>query len=141
MFDIIEGENKNYYQEDFKKKYLTNPDAKWGGTFRQLTEGKGLPFFKGIITAIENSNNGYKFNFDEATLKDKLFGAVFGQEEWMNQSGEIKTSIKCVQIRSVEQIRKGVEIPAIKKLKVTSGAFDTSPFGTDLPAEEFPPNW
>jgi hypothetical protein len=140
MYDIIEGDCKDYYSDDFKKKFLTNPDAKWQGVHHQLTDGNSLKFFKGMIRAIENSNNGYKFDFDETKLKGKLFGGVFGQEEWLKDGQEIKLSTKLQYIRSVDQVRKGVEVPKIKKLKSTNQTpYDTTSFGTEVfPEEEIP---
>lgn len=116
LFDIAEGEYKDFYKKQFDRKKADNPDAKWQGIYRQLTEGKSLSFFKGMITAIENSNPGYIWDFDETKLKGKLFGGVFGQEEYKGNDGNIKLSTKCRIIRSVEQIQKGVDIPEIKKL-------------------------
>jgi hypothetical protein len=135
-FDIAEGEYKDYYSEQFiRKSANATSEVKWPGTYRQLTEGKSLPFFKGLITAIENSNPGYTWNWDEKTLKGKLFGGVFGQEEYQKQNnGGIGISTKCQQIRSVEQIRKGVEIPQIKRLKQGNNPFG----GTVMPEEQIP---
>lgn len=125
-FDIAEGESKGFYQRKFDEAKKNNADAKWQGTYRQLTEGKSESFFKGVVTAIENSNN-FKWDFDEGKLKGKLFGGIFGQEEYMNSKNEVKLSTKCTAIRSVETIKKGVEIPPVKKLKNTSF---TSQLGT-----------
>ena len=116
LFDIFEGEHKDFYKRDFERRKESKPDAKWQGTYRQLTDGKSLPYFKGMITAIENSNSGYKWNWDEATLKGKVFGGVFGQEEYKGNDGKVHMSTKCRWVRSVEQIRKGTEVPEIKRL-------------------------
>ncbi len=132
LFDIAEGEFKDFYMQQHMKNIETNPDAKWQGIYRQLTEGNGEKFFKGLITAIENSNNGYKWNWDEKTLKGKLFGGVFGQEEYLNNNNEVKLSTKCVFIRSIEQIRKGVKVPEIKKLKADEGGTDYGSFGSQV---------
>lgn len=130
LFDISEGECKDFYAEQCGRKKASNADAKWQGIYRQLTQDKSLPFFKGLITAIEKSNNGYTWNWDEKTLAGKLFGGVFGQEEYINNNGEIKLATKCMAIRSVEQIRNGVEVPPIKKLKQIDDSFAS--FGTDV---------
>lgn len=136
-FDVTEGPAKDFYSEQFDRKILTNKDAKWQGVYRQLTEGTSLKFFKGMITAIENSNSGYKWNWDETTLKGKLFGGVFGQEEFIGQDGQIHLATKCRFIRSVEQIRKGVEIPEIKRINKSDAAAAFG--GHDVaPDEEIP---
>ena len=66
--DIASGEYKDY----FKKRYdnNTNTDKKWdNNSVRYLAfEGDNASFFKGFITSVENSNVGYKWNWDEATL-------------------------------------------------------------------------
>jgi len=121
LFDIVEGEFKDYFRDQYDRVKQSNPDAKWGGVFRQLTDGTSTPFFKGMITSIEVSNSGYKWNWDEKTLSGKLFGGVFGREQYANGTGELRWATKCQSIRSVEAIRKGVEIPADKYLPSTSG--------------------
>jgi hypothetical protein len=72
-FDISEGEYAGYFKRRFDGD--TRSDKKWPGTFRQITEGKSTPFFKGMITSIELSNKGYKWDFDESKLKGKKMGA------------------------------------------------------------------
>jgi hypothetical protein len=116
LFDIAEGEEAGYYQRQFDGAKKSDAEPKWKGVFRQLTEGKSLPFFKGVITAIEQSNPGYKWNWDEKSLAGKLFGGVFGQEEYLASDGKVKTSTKCMFIRSIDKIRAGIEAPPIKKL-------------------------
>jgi len=140
-FDIAEGEHKDFYKRKFEKAKETNAEAKWQGMYYQTVKEKEDGYFKGFLTAIENSNNGFKFDFDETKLTGKLFGGVFGQEEYLNNKNEIKLSTKCRFIRSVEQVGKGIEVPEIKKLKVDNGVngYDMRSFGTEVfPEEEIP---
>lgn len=68
QLDIAEGEYKDHYSNLYATNIARNgTDAKWnnGGLFRQGFEGKQLPFFKGMITCIEESNVGYVWNWDE----------------------------------------------------------------------------
>jgi len=127
-FDIEEGEHKEFYKRKFVKAFEANSEAKWQGMYYQTVKTDDLRYFKGFITAIENSNSGFKFDFDEQKLVGKLFGGVFGQEEYENSNGEVKLSTKCVQVRSVEKIREGVGIPEIKRLKhsATDSLFATA---------------
>jgi len=115
-FDIAEGENKDFYKRQFDRKKATKPDAKWPGMYYQTIKADDLRYFKGFITAIENSNSGYKWDWDEQKLKGKLFGGVFGQEEYEGNDGKVHVSTKCRWVRSVEQVRKGIEAPEIKRL-------------------------
>ena len=118
-FDIAEGEEKGYY-DAAQKQY----GGDWRGVYRQGTldkDGNCSPFFKGMISSIEESNDRYKFDFNEKTLIGKKFGGVFGEEEYEGRDFSIKTSIKLMQIRSVDAIRKGnFKIPAKKTLSGTT---------------------
>ena len=68
-------------------------------------EGKGLPWLKGIITAIERSNN-FTFQWDldgnEKTLTGKKFGGVFRRRQYETQTGNKAFVTELFQIRSLE---------------------------------------
>jgi hypothetical protein len=119
-FDIVEGEHKEFYKRQHARKKETNPQAKWPGMYYQTVKEDDLRYFKGFIVAIESSNPGFKWAWDEQKLVGKLFGGVFGQEEYIIQqgkrAGEIGLSTKCRFIRTIEQVRNGVDIPEVKQL-------------------------
>lgn len=138
QFDIANGDCANYYTEDYQRRFLTNPDAKYQGVYRQLTEGNSVKFLKGMLTAIENSNDGYKWNWDEKTLKGKYFGGVFGEEQYINGKGDAKMATKCRFIRSVDQVLAGVKVPEPKMLSGNEN-YNVNSFGSDvIPSEEIP---
>jgi hypothetical protein len=132
-FDIDEGDHKGYYRRMFNHKCESNPAAKWSGMYYQTVKEDDLRYFKGFITAIENSNKGYTWDWDEKKLVGKIFGGVFGQEEFQ-KDGKILLTTRCRFVRSVDQIRKGVTIPSIKRLDATDipdtdeGDDDFNPF-------------
>ena len=134
VFDICEGEFKDYYKRNFDRRKENNAEAKWQGTFRQLTEGKSLPFFKGMIDAIEKSNGSYKWNWDEATLKGKIFGGVFGEEEYEGNDGKTHTSVKCRFVRTVEAVKSGKFSMPDKKL--ASGSSNSQQQGGTGPIDK-----
>ena len=120
-FDIEEGSaSDGFYRRmhDNKKKF--DAGAKWQGVIRYMLYGKdGVStngFFKGFIGAVEESNPGFTWNWDERSVAGKLVGMVFGEEEYRKQDGNIGTSVKAQQARSVQAIRDGVEVPAKKVL-------------------------
>lgn len=116
-FDIEEGEHKGYYKRLFDRKKESNPDAKWSGMYYQtIKNSEDMKYFKGFMVAIENSNLGFKWDWNEKNLVGKLFGGVFGQEEYKSNNGKIKLSTKCRFVRTIEQIKKDVNIPEIKRL-------------------------
>lgn len=123
-FDICEGEYADYYKKDFDSN--TNADKKWRGAYHQLTEGNSESYFKGMIIAIEKSNPGYTFTGDESTLRGKLFGAVFGEEEYRKRDGAIGTSSKMMYLVKTDSIRDGkYTVPDKKLLKPSNDEINT----------------
>lgn len=123
-FDIAEnGPDDGRFGDLFNERRAQRADAKWpaGGMFRTaiLTkEGKTSGYFKGLITAVEESNAGYSFQgagCDEGTLKNKMIGFNFGEEEYKGNDGTIRTSVKAFYAVSVARVREGI-IPPPKKL-------------------------
>jgi hypothetical protein len=137
-FDIAEGEDKDFYKRQFNNAVKSNPDAKWRGMYYQTIKEDDLRFFKGFITVLENSNSGFKWDWDEKKLVGKLFGGVFGQEEYLNDKNEIKISTKCVFVRSTDQIRKGVPVPEIKRLKNTQSSNAPTSFYDNANTDDLP---
>ena len=87
-FDICEGEHKDFYANDYRSQ--SGEDKKWKGVLRMnIPSDDGSEAdtwakrsFKTNILAIEESNNGYHWDWNEAQLKGKTVGIVFRSEEW-----------------------------------------------------------
>lgn len=114
-FDIAEGDHRDYYKRQYDAD--TRAQKKWAGTKWQMTEGSGLSFFKGFITAIEESNPGYRWNWDERTLTDKRIGGIFRREEYRKTDGTTAWTTRILSFCSVDTARKGVEPPKDKPLE------------------------
>ena len=137
-FDIVEGEFKGYFTT------LFNSTGKNYGRIARSYKTNALPFFKAFITAVEKSNPGYKWNWDEKTLNGKLCAVSFRDEEF-ESDGTIKTRAKPEEIRSIPALKEGkIEIKPVRKLERLPSAADlmasqstpTSPLeidDTDLP--------
>lgn len=122
-----------YYDAQYKRD--TRADKKWGGTKIEWpfkNDGGTNPFFKKFTDSIAASNKNFKLEWDEqegvnkkfeASFKGMLVGGVFGREEYL-LNGQVKNSIKCVEFRSVEAIKAGVEIPKDKLIDGSSIAQD-----------------
>lgn len=138
QLDIAEGEYKNYYSDLYAADLeRSGSKAKWrnGGLFRQGWEGKSLPYFRGLMTCIEKSNDGYTWDWDEKTLKGKRIGVLFGREQFL-LNGQKRWATKAVAVRSIDGLEKS-EIPKDKLLdgSAVSSGFDTSGFD-DVDADE-----
>lgn len=139
LFDIAEGEYADFY----KRKYTNDSrqDKKWSGVATIFTEGyepnSTNPKFKGMITSVEESNAGYKWDWKEETLKDKKVGIVMREEEFEGQDGLVHVATKFSHFVSYDKA-EGAKIPAIKKLPEKSDAFEgfqtvSGDTGDDLP--------
>lgn len=123
-FDIVKDKNGNEDLKGYFNKYYEEY-GKWNsqGIIYRSYKLSAQRFFEQFITAIEKSNNGYTWNFDEKTLVGKYFIANFGEEEYYDSEGELKTSVKVQEIRSVSALKEGkIKDLAIKKVKKTTTA-------------------
>lgn len=133
-FDIVNNEKyAGFYSTRFKAAKAQNPNAKWGGVFDVFIpkddgteyDGYTKQAFKRFITSVEKSNEGYIWNWDENSLKDKMFGGLFGREQFKTNEGDLKFAVKCRFPRSIESIKSGdFKIPEDKlyKEKASSSA-------------------
>ena len=124
--DILEGDKKDFFKKRFDED--TRAEKKWpaGAIYRQMLEGeKAAGFLKGLITSIEASNEGFKWDLDEKKLANLKCGAIFGEEEYEKLDGSVGTSTKVKFIRTVKSIEEGnFKIPEIKKLPQKGEAFE-----------------
>lgn len=105
----------------FKKQYDENKDAnkKWasGATKYLSLKDEQIAYLKGFITAVEKSNNNFKFdtNGNWEQLKNLKVAGVFGLEEYEKEDKTIGTATKLVQFRSLDKLNE-IKIPRVKKL-------------------------
>ena len=126
-YDFAEGQLKGHYANLFESKGF------WGGKFIRSYKESALPFFKGFITAVENSNPNYKWDNNEKNLVRRIVGAVIAEEEYRKNNGEIGTRFYVDQLRSVDEIRKGnFKVPELNRLK---GA---DQFGSTVKSDSIP---
>ena len=131
FIDIAEGEFKNYYRRQTdrfnKNRYLR---------FYQNTEGKGTPYFKGIISAIEESNPGYRFDWNESTLVHKVLGGNLREEEYIRSSDStIGTVLRVAYLCSKRTILEGGhKVLPVKKIQQK---IQLEPDVDDIPPDDF----
>lgn len=109
----------------FKKRYDndTRQDKKWGCIVYQLVEdprtgdcNQGLVTFHETVRA---SNSSFTLVWGDKycdCFKNKLIGGVFGREQYINSKGNPAFAVKCFWLRTVDEIKKGVDIPEDKLL-------------------------
>lgn len=109
-----------YFTEQFNND--TKDERKWSNSaikYVPLDESNEncVAMLKAFITAIENSNDGYTYDWKKEVtqLINKKVGLVFGLEEYESQDGEVKTIPKMIRFRSIDKIND-VKIPKVKLL-------------------------
>ncbi|MGN1327983.1 MAG: hypothetical protein ACI4VQ_07975 [Clostridia bacterium] len=119
-FDIESpDEQAGFYADKFASDARTDAlNAKWKGYHKiSVPTDESEDFiksnFKTFTTSVEDSNPGYKWNWDENTLVGKTFGGVFGIEEFTLDDGRTLSMTKIRFIRGTGKINEA-QIPKVK---------------------------
>ena len=121
--DIIEGEYKDFYAADYRAQRAE--DKKWKGVLRMSVpsddgsemDEKIKSMFKTNITAIEESNSGYHWDWNEKALKGLVVGCLFQSQEW-EWEGKSGWKSQPYGFIDAEKIRSGdFKVPKPKPLK------------------------
>ena len=136
-FDIAEGEYKDFFNKQYKEN--TRDDKKRKGNFRLTVPNEGNQYFDSqkrtfgnAIWAIEESNHGYHWDWNEAALKGKMVGVLFRNFEW-EMNGNSGWSTECCTFVSVEDIRNGnFKQPKDKPLRNKTGTSSAESIFVDL---------
>lgn len=151
LFDIAEGEYSGFFNNEFNAN--NNPDKKWKGVLKQwLPKDNGTEkdewtksSLKGMITAFEKSNIGYRWDWNEASLTGRLIGILFRNEEW-EYEGKSGWAVRPFRAISVDSVRDATfTLPKDKPLKkesmasgyVNAPATDSYGF-TDITSDDIP---
>ena len=110
-FDVAEGEYAGFYKKAFEND--TREDKKWNNDaviYINCPEDNSpqwiIDNFNKFMTAVEDSNEGYHWGWDEKTLKNKLVGAKFCIEQ-SEYDGKIYDHTKAKWFIAAKKIRDG----------------------------------
>ena len=148
--DIAEGEYTGFYAKEYKAQqsedkkwhcnYLLNIPNDDGSEKDNWTKRR----FKTFTEALEESNPGYHFDWDEQKFKGKIAGGLFNEREYEKNDGSIGRATNLAAFCKVDKIRSGdYKLPKDKILssnnssRTNSDDFMSVPDGAD---EEMPFN-
>lgn len=145
-FDIAEGDYAGFYQKKYDGNQ--NEDKKWPGTYLlnvptddgSQKDGWTKRRFRTFTDALEDSNPGYHFDWDESKFKGKIIGLIFNYREY-EFNGKTGMTPNADRATSADKIREGkFKVPEDKLLKTRTAptspdAFVAVPEGTE---EEVP---
>lgn len=127
--DIAEGEYKDFFMNEWRAQQ--GEDKKWHCNYLlnvpkddgSEKDGWTKRRFKTVIVALEDSNSGYHFDWDEQKFKGKLVGCIFNEREYQTNDGSVRRATNLAQMTSVESIRTGnFRIPEDKLLNKSSSS-------------------
>lgn len=119
--DIVEGEHKDHFAKEYRAN--TNEDKKWKGAYRIRIPDESNQYFtsqqrsfNNLIYALEASNGGYHFDWDEKKLKNKMLGVLYRDKEY-SVEGKTGWTTECCAVLDVDAIRAGdFKMPKAKPL-------------------------
>ena len=91
--EIIEGEFTGYYKKLYDSQSGGQYAARYKGTYSvPIPDGTPADAWKerrlnGLIYALEDSNPGYKWDWDETKLKGKTVGINVRERDWIMEDG------------------------------------------------------
>lgn len=119
--DIAEGNHTGHFRKMFDEN--SDPNKKWKGIFRLTIPNEKSKFFvsekrsfNNFIFALETSNNGYHFDWDEKRLKGLLFGALYRNKEFLAENGKKIMTTECGGCTDILSIKDGSFTPLKDKL-------------------------
>lgn len=132
-FDVAEGEYRDFFRTDYNGN--TNEDRKWRGVFRlpvpkddgSEKDGWTKNAFNNAVWALEASNPGYHWDWDESKWKGKTVGVLFRNREW-EWEGRTGWNTEACALTSDSDIREGKfrmpkDKPLAKKSSFASAGF------------------
>ena len=140
--DITAGEYKDYYKQDFDSN--TRDDKKWRGVARfyvPTDDGSEKDEYtksvlKSVTDALEDSNKGYHWDWDETSLKGLKVGILVRDKEY-EVDGKHGFSPEIFRFTDINRIREGkFTVPKQKLLKGSSGTSAAASSGDDSAASD-----
>lgn len=137
QFEIAEGEYKDFFKKQYENK--TNEDQKYKGKVNVYLpkddgsekDGWTKKSFASWVNSLEESNEGYTWDWDEKKWKNKLIGLVFGETGTVIEGNEVVYT-ECRFPVPVETVRSGKAPEAKFKAKNGYGEAKKNDGATDF---------
>lgn len=132
--DVAEGQYKDFFADDYRSQDGSQRDKVWHCNYLLSVpkddgsekDGWTKRRFKTFTDALEASNDGYHFDWDEKKFKGLKIGGLFNLREW-EKDGRRGKSPNLAQVCSVEKIRSGkFKLPKDQLLSGSSAEVTTS---------------
>lgn len=127
--DVAEGEYASFFEKAYRADQ--REDKKWSCNYLlsiptddgSEQDGWTKRKFRTFTDALEASNEGYHFDWDEQKFKGKLIGGLFNIREYEKNDGSIGSATNLAQVTTVQKVREGkYKLPADKLIQRTAPA-------------------
>ena len=125
QLDVAEGEYKDHYKKVYEASKGGMYPAKFKGVLRLTIPEKGDPYesmnkriLQGAAWAFEESNSGYKWDFDESKLKGLSVGFSVREADFLLDDSEgcrVVSTTEICRLESVKEVKAGTVKPVKKR--------------------------
>lgn len=125
--DVAEGEYASFFEKAYRADQ--REDKKWSCNYLlsiptddgSEQDGWTKRKFRTFTDALEASNEGYHFDWDEQKFKGKLIGGLFNIREYEKNDGSIGSATNLAQVTTAQKVREGkYKLPADKLIQRTA---------------------
>lgn len=143
-FDIAEGEYKDFYRKQFDAS--TDEDKHWpyDGVYNLAAPDDNSPQwmidnFGTFVAALEDSNEGYHWDWDESKWKNLVIGALFRIEQ-SESNGNVYDHTRPAWFRTAKSVREGRfgKLPKDKLVSVSKPVSNDFMVIPETDADEIP---
>lgn len=124
QLDVTEGEYKDHFHKQFEAQKGGQYEAKYKGVVRYRIPVAGDQYEKqnkrileNVAWALEDSNKGYKWDWDESKLKGLSIGFTVRERDWLMEDAQglrTGTTTEIGRLDSVNKVRSG-DVKPMKK--------------------------
>ena len=130
--EIIEGPLTGYYKKLYESQSGGQFSARYKGTYSvPIPDGTPADAWKermlnGLIYALQDSNPGYTWDWDETKLKGRKIGINVRKNIYTGRDGNPKETTEIGQFETVDDVRNGKCRAMKDRVQKNSGASDNS---------------
>lgn len=111
--DVNAGEYKGYFENNYKAQQ--SEDKQWRGVLKLYfpkddgtkEDGWTKNSFARAMNAIEDSNDGFRWTWDEKALKGKVVGGLFNLREYTKGDGTVGKALNLHSFIDIKKIQSG----------------------------------
>lgn len=142
--DIAEGPQKDFFTSDYRNQ--NSEPKKWHCVkFVNIPNDDGTEkdnwaktALKTFLWAVEESNPGFHWDWDETKLKGKLVGGLFRVEEYLGRTdNEVHETVRLASFTVADKIRTGA-FRALKPKRLKGDAAEPTQTMTAVTSDDLP---